>query len=81
MAEGEGAEGEVALRSEVVEGALMEVGAVGAGDLGSAVGTEGVEDVDVVGPANGVETGGKIGLFVAGQDQYREHVGYSILAG
>ena len=80
VAEGEGAEGEVALRGEVVEVALVEVSAVGAGDLRSAVGAEGVEDVDVVGPAEGGEAGGEIGLFVAGEDEHREHGGYGTSA-
>jgi hypothetical protein len=42
------------------------VGAVGAGDLEGAVGAVGVEDVDVVGPGDGVETAGEILLLIAG---------------
>jgi hypothetical protein len=50
----------------VVEGAGGDVSAVGAGDLEGAVGAVGVEDVDVVGPGDGVEAAREILLLIAG---------------
>jgi len=76
--EGDGGEGGVAVGGVVVEGAGVEVGSGGLGDGGGGVGGLGVEDVDVVGPGDGVEGSGEVALFVPGEDEDRDHCGYGI---
>ena len=58
----------------VVEDALVGVGSGGLGDGDGVVGRVGVEDVDVVGPGDGGESGGQIALFVAGEDEDGDHL-------
>ena len=59
----------VALTRVGVEGARSDGGAARAGDLGGAVGGVGVEDVDVVGPCDGVEAAGQVLLLVEREDE------------
>jgi hypothetical protein len=72
--EEDGCERCVAVRGVVVEGAGVNVCAGGFGDLYCAVGAVGVEDVDVIGPGDGGETGGKVVLLVAGEDEDGDHL-------
>jgi len=72
--EGDGGEGGVAMGGVVVEGAGVDVGAGGFGDLHGVVGGVGVEDVDVVGPGDGGEAVGEIVLLVAGEDEDGDHL-------
>ena len=72
--EGNGGEGGVAVGGVVVEGAGVDVGAGGFGDLYRAVGGVGVEDVNVVGPRDGGEAVGQIVLLVAGEDENGDHL-------
>lgn len=58
----------------VVEDALVDLCACGLGDIDGVVGGEGVEDMNVVGPGNGGETGGEVLLLVAGEDEDGDHV-------
>ena len=64
MAEGDVHEAPVLVRGPVVEDALVDVGAGAARDLEGAIGAEGVEDVDVIGPGDGVEAGREILLLI-----------------
>ncbi len=64
MFEGDGGEGGVAVGGVVVKGALVGLGSGGVGDLDGAVGGEGVEYVNVVGPGDGVECSGEVMLLV-----------------
>lgn len=63
-------DGEVLLRGEALPGVLQDGGAEGAGDVKGAVGGAGVDDDDLVCPADGIEGAGEILFFVAGDDGY-----------
>ena len=67
MLEGDGGEGGVAVGGVVIEGALVDGGSGLTGDGYGVVGREGVEDVDIVGPGDGVECSGEVALFVFGE--------------
>ena len=69
MAEGDGGEGGVAVGGVVVKGAVVDGGSGAGGDGEGVVGGAGVEDVDVVGPGDGVEGCGEVALFVFGEDE------------
>ena len=66
MAKGDVFEAPVLVSGPVVEGAGGDVRAVLAGELEGAVGAEGIEDMDVVGPGYRLETAGEILFFIAG---------------
>ncbi len=72
--EGDACEGSVAVGGVVVEGAGVDMGAGGFGDLYGVVGGVGVEDVDVVGPGDRGEAVGEIVLLVAGEDEDGDHL-------
>ena len=65
----------IALLCVTVEGPRRDVRATRAGDVGGAIGGFGVEDVDVVRKRDGVEAAGKVGFFVAREDEDGEHEG------
>lgn len=69
VAEAEVSEGGVAVLGVVVKGALSDGGAGGLGDFDGAVGGVGVEDVDVVAPADGAKAVREVASFVAGEDE------------
>src|SRR5262249_44052519 len=66
-------QGGFTLGAVVVEGPLHDTGPGGAGDLHGAVLAVRVEDHDIVAPAHRFEAAGQVRLFVAGQDQDRDH--------
>jgi hypothetical protein len=74
MLEGNCGESGVAVGREVVEGAAVDVGSGGEGDLHGVVGAVGVEDVDVVGPGDAGEAVGKVKLLVTGGDENGDHL-------
>ena len=67
-------EGPVLVGGPVVEGALVGACTGGLCDLQRVVGRVGVEDVDVVGPDYGGETGWEVLLLVAGEDEDGDHL-------
>ncbi len=66
-------EAEIALLGEVDEGMLKDPRSSSPSERDRGVGAEGIEHENVVGPADGVQAGGKILLFVVGEDEDGDH--------